>query len=100
MSVSDLQRYAVDPDIPVIDAIMGKVLLKAIEHGDAHRLEFVLNRILGRVKDIVEETDENGNRVLLIERPDGSVVKLGVVIDEAKPDQKLDQGTETPVPVV
>ncbi len=57
--LTKLKELIKDPgDTPAIELIIVSVLAKSITHGDQHRLEFLLNRIIGKVPDKVHVTDE------------------------------------------
>jgi hypothetical protein len=44
-----------------IEAMVGAIILKAVDHGDQIRLNFVLDRLIGKVKDVI---DVNGKITL------------------------------------
>lgn len=79
MTRTDLTDLLDDPKTTMLDLVIGKIIERAAKHGDAHRMEFLCNRALGRVRDLVEEQEDDGTRVFIIKRPDGSEVKLGTV---------------------
>ena len=84
MKRRELYALLDDENTTMLDLVVGKIIERAADQGDAHRMEFVCNRALGRVRDLVEEQDDDGNRVFIIKRPDGSEVKLGTVENVAK----------------
>lgn len=51
---SELNHVIKEPSTPVIELIAAQILLKASEQGDHTRLDFILTRMLGRVKEKME----------------------------------------------
>ena len=56
MDVNSLKVMLQDPTKPVIHHIVGRVALKAINSGDHQRLDFFMNRMIGKVTDKVEHS--------------------------------------------
>jgi len=54
MHVKELKARSKRLDIPVKEAALAKVLLRAIEGGDEKRLDAIFNRVIGKVKDVLE----------------------------------------------
>lgn len=54
MSIKDLKAHAKDPATSALEAAIASIILKAHSYGDAPRMEFILSRIVGKVKDEVE----------------------------------------------
>jgi hypothetical protein len=46
-------------ELSAIDAMIASIICRAVDNGDHLRLDFVLNRILGKVKDVVEVDSKN-----------------------------------------
>ena len=55
-TIDDLQMHLKDKNTPALDLIVIKVLLEGIKRGDEKRLGFVLDRLIGKVKDSIEIT--------------------------------------------
>lgn len=49
--VEDLIEYARKTDIPVMDMMVVRILIETIKKGDNVRLEWLLTRIIGKVKE-------------------------------------------------
>lgn len=49
-----LEEFVKDKSNKVLDLIIASMLLKAIKEGDHYRLNFLLDRLIGKVKDEVE----------------------------------------------
>lgn len=52
-----------DPATPVLEVMVGSVIAKAIQTGDASRLEFLLTRMLGAPKQRIEHTGADGGPI-------------------------------------
>lgn len=50
MDRSDLQEIMLNPKTPLVELIIGKVVEQAIKYGDQKRLDFLLTRLIGPVK--------------------------------------------------
>lgn len=59
-SVEELLAVSKDTSIPVVEAIVVRVLLIAGQNGDERKLEFVLNRVLGKVADKIDHSNKDG----------------------------------------
>jgi hypothetical protein len=51
MNIDELKAAVLDPRRPVIDHLVGSICVKGIKHGDHARLNFLLDRLIGKVKD-------------------------------------------------
>lgn len=56
MPISDLLKIAEDQSIPAIESVIAKVVALAAQQGDHLRFNFLLDRMIGKVKDQVEHT--------------------------------------------
>lgn len=73
----ELQSISRDPLASALDLTVVSILSKAIQQGDSHRLDFLLNRIIGPVKAEIDLTVHP--KPTIIERFDGKgEVELGV----------------------
>ena len=66
-----------DPATPMMEVIAAAILAQAAQKGDHVRLEFVLQRMIGKVKDALEVTVA---KPFIIRRSDGSSVELGAEV--------------------
>jgi uncharacterized protein DUF5681 len=71
----ELEQILMNPNSGILETAVGAILLKSIEEADHMRLNFILDRLIGRVKDEVEHSFP---RPTIIVRPSGEVVELGV----------------------
>ena len=53
-SADELVKFSQDLKNPVKEILVARILVEAIRKGDENRLEFVLNRLLGKPKEITE----------------------------------------------
>lgn len=75
MFMTDLQIKSIlsDPKTNKFERIVARILEKADLHGDSTRLEFLLNRTIGKVTEKVQHTLP---RPVVINRSDGSSMVL------------------------
>jgi hypothetical protein len=57
LTVPEIKALIKSKDTPIFENIVAKILLKAFEYGDQWRTEFVLQRLIGRVRDIPPPED-------------------------------------------
>ena len=74
MTAEDSVELLKDPNTPLIELIIAKIVDKALNQGDDKRLEFILNRLLGKVKD---EVDINNFRSHIEQMPESQIIDLG-----------------------
>lgn len=74
MGKEDLEKYLKDNRTPMVEITIGAILVKATAEGDYSRLNFLLDRSIGKVKDNLEITIP---KPTIIERLDGSQMQLG-----------------------
>jgi hypothetical protein len=60
MGQTELLKVAKDPDQPVIRVAVASILLHGIKKGDQARIEMILNRMVGKVKDIIDLSSSDG----------------------------------------
>ncbi len=48
-------------DTPAIELMVISVMAKALQNGDTYRLEFLLNRLIGKVPDKIDFTDRTAD---------------------------------------
>lgn len=53
MSQADLTRH-LKQEVPMVDMLIGSIILNGVKKGDHYRLGFLLDRLLGKVKEVVE----------------------------------------------
>lgn len=56
LPIGDLMAATQDPMLPTIEALVVSVLIAAIKKGDHDKLNFVLDRLVGKVKENVDHT--------------------------------------------
>lgn len=54
MTIGELGGVLIDPDTKSLDAMIASVMLRAIKDADCGRFQFLLERAIGKVKDVVE----------------------------------------------
>lgn len=59
LTVDELKSKKTDPKTPAIEAIMASILVEAFEKGDFARLESLLSRGVGKVRDVAEVHTHN-----------------------------------------
>jgi hypothetical protein len=61
MSVDDMAKVGQDKSLPALDHVIMMIIRKAGLDGDQQRLDFLLNRTIGKVVDKTENTDYRVN---------------------------------------
>lgn len=56
MTRDELQKVMQDSKTPMIEIMIAAVIIKAAKDGDYSRLDFLLSRSIGKVKDEIEQT--------------------------------------------
>jgi DNA-binding GntR family transcriptional regulator len=56
MKVKQLREFLTDDNAEVLEVMVASIMIKAIEQGDYTRLDGLLSRHLGKVKDEIEQT--------------------------------------------
>lgn len=75
LSQSELLTISEDPTRPAMEVWIAKVCTLGIEKGDQFRLDFIFNRLIGKVTDKIEHAFP---KPTIIERLDGSQTVLGL----------------------
>ena len=60
-----LAAAAQNPDTPVLELLIGSIMHKAVVEGDERRLNFLLDRLLGKVTEKVSHVDADGKAMQL-----------------------------------
>ncbi len=74
LTPTKLQEHLVVEDTPVIEHLIGSVILRGIKEGSHAHLEFVLNRLVGKVQDRIEVRMPEP---YVVEKMDGTTVEMG-----------------------
>ena len=69
-----LQKAIKNPSTPVMELMVASIMAQAIRLGDQQRLEFILSRLIGKVKDQIEVT---AVKPYVINNLDGTQTVLG-----------------------
>lgn len=64
-SLSTLKKIAKDKSTPAGDLIVIAIVINALEKGDNARLAFLLDRTIGKVKDVSEVSVKSSHRTVL-----------------------------------
>jgi len=54
MTIGELGQVLTNPETKSMDAMIASIMLKAIKDADCNRFQFLLDRAIGKVKDVVE----------------------------------------------
>lgn len=76
MNLDELKTIMDDRKRPAIEHFVARIVHFGLSSGDQQKLNFLLERIVGKVRDQIEHTVI---RPTVIERLDGSQVQLGVI---------------------
>lgn len=72
-----LQEVVRNPETPMLELIAASILAQAAQKGDQQRLEFVLQRMIGKVKDQLEVTTPTP---FIVVRQSGDQVVMGAEV--------------------
>lgn len=93
MTREEMQATLKDPATPMIEIMIGSIMAQGAQKGDQLRLEFVLNRIIGKVQDRIEvKTPEP----FVVHMSDGGQVVMGARL---KSDEDLLSQPSPPSPL-
>ena len=67
-SKAELEAVMKDPNTKALELLIGKIMAEAISKGDHMRMNFILDRMIGKVKDVVEQT--------IIEKPSNPPIEM------------------------
>lgn len=70
----EIQELMKDPKATMMELMVGSVILKAYKDGDQSRINWILDRTIGKVK---EQKEIILPMPTIIERPSGEVIELG-----------------------
>lgn len=73
-----------DPTATPLKIWFARVALKGIGKGDMSSLDVLLNRTIGRVKEKIELTGEDGGPVQIVLTPEERKARIQELIDKAK----------------
>ena len=59
MNREELQAVLTSPDASMLEIMVGSVIAKAAKEGDQARFNFLLDRMVGKVKDVVEHSSKD-----------------------------------------
>ena len=54
MTKAEAKAIVLNPDTPLIEVLIASIVNKAVHQGDERRLTFILDRLIGKVKDTVD----------------------------------------------
>lgn len=80
LSFNELTEIVKNKDLPMIDHWVGRIALHGATKGDERRLDFMANRLYGKVKETVDLNVKA--RPAVIHLPDGMKVELPVGEEE------------------
>lgn len=111
-STAELRKVTMSPTATMLERIVCKIILTAEAKSDIYRLEFLLNRSIGKVKDEVEFTNPNpyegwtveqlmAERARLAEKNLATLRVITAGIPAPKqPDETPNGNTETEAPTI
>lgn len=81
MDVDELEETLKDKKRTVMEHMVGRVALMAIKNGDYQRLNFLLERIIGKPKEAIEHTVI---KPTIVELSNGKTIELGAKTEGAE----------------
>ena len=76
-TMDELRKVVADKNTDAADLMICQIVINAIKTGDQKRLEFILDRTIGKVKDTLEVIQPTPT---VIRRKNGEEVELGTVL--------------------
>lgn len=67
MSIAELQAVANNPNAKMLEVMVANIMIKAAETGDYSRLDFILNRSIGKVPNDQNESQPESTSSMTIE---------------------------------
>jgi len=58
VTIEELRELSLDTKLPAFDAAVVSILVKIITQGDMQKLNYVLDRLIGKVKEVDPESEE------------------------------------------
>lgn len=80
-TMDELKQVIADKETDAADLMLSQIVVHAIKMGDHKRLEFILERTIGKVKETLEVTQP---KPTVIRRRNGDEIELGTLIEESK----------------
>lgn len=74
LSRAELKAAIEQPGTPMLDLMIASIVAQAAQKGDQVRLDFILNRIIGKVQDRLEVRTP---KPFIVQRADGTALELG-----------------------
>ncbi len=74
LPLEQLRVVIKDPKTSILEIMLATIMAQCAQKGDQQRLEFLLNRMIGKVKDII---DIKQSEPFIIQRSNGQQVVLG-----------------------
>lgn len=79
MDRAQVQEAIKNPETPMIDLMVASIMAQAAQKGDERRLEFILQRMIGRVTDKIEVKTPTP---FVISRASGDQLVLGAKVED------------------
>jgi hypothetical protein len=79
LSRDELKAALADTATPMFEIMVASIIAQAAQKGDQVRLDFILNRVVGKVTDRIEHSTP---KPFVIERSDGSQLVLGAKVEK------------------
>lgn len=83
MTKAEIEAVIRDPNTTMLEHMVGSIAIKAVKDGDQQRLNFLLDRTIGKVKEVKEIVLPEPT---YIQRTSGEVLELGVALDALEED--------------
>ena len=79
MDRAQVQEAIKNPETPMIELMVASIMAQAAQKGDERRLEFILQRMIGRVTDKIEVKTPTP---FVVQRANGDQLVLGAKVEE------------------
>lgn len=78
MPAAEIEAALAAPETTMLDRMIANIIAQAALKGDQMRLDFVLNRLIGKVKDQIEFSLP---KPFIVARSDGTQLELGAKLE-------------------
>ena len=89
MTRAELKAKMKDPTTTVLELMVGALASEAVNRGDHNRMEFIHNRMVGKVPDKVQHGGEDGGPIRYSDLSEKEIkARLQTILDRNKPHDK------------
>lgn len=91
-TMDELQQVIRDPETDAADLMICQIVVHAIKTGDQKRLDFILERTVGKVKESLEIQTPTP---VVIKRKNGEEIELGTVLKGEDDEREFEEDADS-----